>query len=244
LKSITKNKKGFTLIELLVVIAIIAILAATLFPMLARTKEAGRRAQCSQSMRQIHQALAMYAENWGGRFPWANGANTIKASYIQTQIDPRFVGRVLQSYQKKKISIWSCPSNPYRADREGECMAVFYYTLFSYSIEDCQANGIYPDPYSLSGQLMDRPDFTISWMPDKNGNLRSWSYTRLSRVPVLWDQRVSKWDNAQKKWEYQIDSTNLDATYRLMHYDGWNILFVDGHVKYMYGKNRSSFVPE
>jgi prepilin-type N-terminal cleavage/methylation domain-containing protein/prepilin-type processing-associated H-X9-DG protein len=63
------TRRGFTLIELLVVIAIIAILAGILFPVLARAREAGRKASCSSNLRQIGLAFAMYIGDYDGYFP-------------------------------------------------------------------------------------------------------------------------------------------------------------------------------
>lgn len=57
----TRVRSGFTLIELLVVIAIIAILAAILFPVFARAKEAAKRTQSLSNLKQIGLAWLMYA---------------------------------------------------------------------------------------------------------------------------------------------------------------------------------------
>ena len=55
-----KTRKGFTLIELLVVIAIIAILAAILFPVFSRAKEAAKKTQAMTQMKQLGLAMTMY----------------------------------------------------------------------------------------------------------------------------------------------------------------------------------------
>jgi prepilin-type N-terminal cleavage/methylation domain-containing protein len=58
-----KTLKGFTLIELLVVISIIAILAAILFPVIARAREKAHTTTCVNNQRQISATLLMHAQD-------------------------------------------------------------------------------------------------------------------------------------------------------------------------------------
>ncbi len=80
------RRSGFTLIELLVVIAIIAVLVALLLPAVQQAREAARRTQCRNNIKQLGIALATYEESYSA-FPPANTNNLSMNARLLPQLD-------------------------------------------------------------------------------------------------------------------------------------------------------------
>ena len=121
-----RKDRGFTLIELLVVIAIIAILAAILFPVFARAREAARKATCMSNLKQIALAAIMYAQDYDEVLPIACATGFQATSHAiepaNTQItvaDALAAGLGSKDYWQlpdllrpyvKSIDIFKCPT--------------------------------------------------------------------------------------------------------------------------------------
>ena len=103
--------RGFTLIELLVVIAIIAILAAILFPVFARAREAARRASCASNLRQLGTATLMYVQDYDGQY-FPHAGSLFWFGRVEGSSVPRTVYReegLLYPYIRN-FDIQKCPS--------------------------------------------------------------------------------------------------------------------------------------
>lgn len=107
-------RQGFTLVELLVVIAIVSVLAAILFSVFARAKQATHRAVCISNLRQTGAAFSMYIDSNDYRMPDRRDLKqTLDGGYRPwtgwPPSDPRggWVSVVLEPYKSELIH--QCP---------------------------------------------------------------------------------------------------------------------------------------
>ncbi|QDT78224.1 Type II secretion system protein G precursor [Gimesia maris] len=132
-----QGTRGFTLIELLVVIAIIAILIALLLPAVQQAREAARRSQCKNNLKQIGLALHMYHDTvnalppgwiaqhpttnqpyWLGRPGWGWASRVLP--YLEQQnvqdnlidFDLPMLDSFHETVRTTSIPVFICPSDP------------------------------------------------------------------------------------------------------------------------------------
>jgi prepilin-type N-terminal cleavage/methylation domain-containing protein/prepilin-type processing-associated H-X9-DG protein len=127
----TVRRRGFTLVELLVVIAIIGVLVGLLLPAVQAAREAARRMQCQNNLKQVGLALHNYSGAHGGfpshtyydvredgSYQYSGWIPQILPYFEQANLaelyDHRFSFFELQNAQamETRLSVLECPSNP------------------------------------------------------------------------------------------------------------------------------------
>ncbi|MCA9031140.1 MAG: DUF1559 domain-containing protein [Planctomycetaceae bacterium] len=127
----TSRRSAFTLIELLVVIAIIAVLIALLLPAVQQAREAARRSQCKNNLKQIGLAIHNYADayskfppsatmnlaatNTGNNGSWSVHGRILpylEQGNLYSQVDLSTAWDFQSPISGLKIPVYSCPSDP------------------------------------------------------------------------------------------------------------------------------------
>lgn len=204
------NKRGFTLIELLVVIAIIAILAAILFPVFARAREAARKTACINNLKQLGTGMMMYAQDYDETMPSAN-FGTLGTTPIYTNYGWSYVFVILEPYLKNQ-GILACPSAPKKLVGPAPQINVSYaYNEYLYD----QGRG-----YN-----------TLAALGNNNYGVAS--------IAILADSRFSgifnDWDNSNTgtaTYPTNYLSRVLLANDTMPRHEGSNFVYADGHAKF------------
>jgi prepilin-type N-terminal cleavage/methylation domain-containing protein/prepilin-type processing-associated H-X9-DG protein len=198
---------AFTLIELLVVIAIVAILAAILFPVFAQARDKGRQAACISNMKQFGTAWLMYAQDYDETvlpIRWGTGANQY------------FPLRALLDPYVKNFDIYICPSN----NQTNQSQLTLTYS-YNWCVGTTCGGG---NEHPLA--TFDRPAQVPAFVESNNTQFAGVTYYfAMVNSTTFWGRRSEPANNSLGFFGGALPKM-------IVHQQGANLQFVDGHVKW------------
>ena len=217
------QQKGFTLIELLVTIAIISILAAILFPVFARARENARRASCMSNLKQIGLASQMYTQDYD--------EHLVSYAYPAPDLSTIYGWQVALMPYVKSTQLWVCPSA---------------YKISTYNSTGCDPrtvsttnlgagsygyNYYYLGNYAKVGTEYLLQPVSLAAINSVSETVMLTEVSGLSGLGATYPP--SYWGIASGNSCATGSSTNFIVQQGTWHGEGSNILFADGHAKWM-----------
>jgi prepilin-type N-terminal cleavage/methylation domain-containing protein/prepilin-type processing-associated H-X9-DG protein len=207
-----QKKRGFTLIELLVVIAIIAILAAILFPVFGRARENARRSSCQSNEKQIGLGIMQYTQDYDEKYPFQlyDVTNpTAVGSPFGTGLS---IADKVHPYLKSE-QIWVCPSST------GSGKISYHYSGALNGVAQASIQ-----QSALTAMLRDPGGATTTFA---GIHLRPRDAAAVAATPT----------GTSTTAEVDTERTAVATATPSPHFEGYNVGFADGHVKYLNAKS-------
>lgn len=226
------RRNGFTLIELLVVIAIISILAAILFPVFARARENARRSSCQSNLKQVGIGIMMYVQDYDEMYPLHSQPRTGlggELAALPTTANFTSTGNVFWPHfiypYVKNMQVFYCPSGLYTASGTyGNLGANQLIMPLGSASATSLAQAAIPSVATIY-MIMDASIYRLNpqYVTTPNGTTGEY-------LPGTGPGSAVNLDALT----FGSSLTALNSDYvRGRHFEGVNMLFADGHVKWL-----------
>ena len=214
-----QKSRGFTLVELLVVIAIIGVLIALLLPAVQQAREAARRMQCSNQLKQLGLALHNYHDTHQA-FPYGartkaddpDGSDLMgwhvpilpfieqKAVYDQSDMTVNYHTGVNAGLGRIKIEAYHCPSGTQiEADDNAVNYTTHYYGVMGPTGINPMTDTAYPENDSYQGGFSKAGLFQIDQVR-RFRDVTDGTSNSLALGEISWSDRNGKETRCYRPW--------------------------------------------
>jgi prepilin-type N-terminal cleavage/methylation domain-containing protein/prepilin-type processing-associated H-X9-DG protein len=240
------KRDGFTLIELLVVIAIIAILAAILFPVFAQVREKARGTSCLSNLKQIGTALMLYRQDYdeqtmhvwqGGAANWDHSWHPFLLPYTKNKDIFRCPSQSAETYVSKpdpKRGLEGGIPMGYMMNETGWSEpAKTYIGFMGMGIREAQVQTPSDAIFVVESMGLRRYGGSYSWEDGQVGYTPDAKNAKFGGSPNPPPDLVITWRNVYNIPGCDWGAAGIKAVMPERHTGGNNVLFYDGHVKWL-----------
>jgi prepilin-type processing-associated H-X9-DG protein len=224
------NLAAFSLIELLVVMGVLSLLMAFLLPALSKTKATAQAAHCRRNLRQMGYAMTMYINEYN-RYPLAcNPTSLTKKRFGLYSVErPTTWYDTFLPYADEEVAALNCPvgASLYKLNRTDRLYAQF----------GCYGYNAFGTGWRFPEKKLGLGRYENSYPIDPfdevaPSNIRVPSdMIAVADASFLANGIISPVPAPKDFWSSKLISTNAKPS--MIHLEGANTLFCDGHVEYL-----------